>query len=276
VNFPLLIDGQRFQDEDMLTASSTGTALSNSGSANTKGSYTQLVASTPYDAQGLLVCLTTNAVAAGQSYLIDIAIGGAGSEQVIIPNILVDPSGATGELGIAAYFPIPIPAGSRIAARQQNSTTTGALRVGVVLMAGGFFGMPLGGRCSDLGTDTSTSGGALIDPGTSANTKGSYTQLVAATAHDIKLLGLAITDNKDTSRSSTTWLVDLAIGGAGSEQVVIPNLLVSSVSSRNMRPAWIGPFPFSIPSGSRVAVRAQSTSVTATRRIIAVAAYGIG
>src|SRR5512138_3447198 len=59
--------------------------LLTAGVANVKGAYSQLIASTPFDVAGLLFFCTI--VSAGTPYLMDIAIGGAGSEQVVVPNL---------------------------------------------------------------------------------------------------------------------------------------------------------------------------------------------
>ena len=62
-------------------------AVSTSATSNTKGSWTELIASTDFNAQGLRL----NAIPAssGKFFLADFGIGAAGSEQVLVPNILL-------------------------------------------------------------------------------------------------------------------------------------------------------------------------------------------
>lgn len=259
----------------MVTGSTAGTALSNSGTAHVKGGYSQLVASSPFDATGFILYVVDNAALTGRSYLIDIAVGAAASEQVIVPNLLVDSAAAAARVLGAVWIPLPIPSGSRISARMQNSSTTGTVAVGVVLMAGGLYGMPTGGRMSALGADTATSNGVAIDPGAVAHTKGSYSQLTASTTHDIRALILAVGSNKNTAGTTNKWLVDIAIGAAASEQVLISNLLMIA-GTDHPEPSLFGAIPCVIPVGTRVSVRAQCSITDATDRKFAIAAYGIG
>ena len=277
MNFPLLLDGSRFSDQGTVSGSSGGTALTNSGVAHTKnGTYTQLVASSPFDAHGFLVQLSVNSAGTNQSYLVDIAIGASSAEVVIVPNLLFDTGLSASYPHGVIWIPIPIPAGTRISARQQNNTTTGTLRVSVILLGGGLFGVPFAGRCSDIGTDTSASNGTVYDPGGSGNTKGGYTQLTASVPHDVKALILAAGSNRNSGPANAKWLVDVAIGGGGSEQVVVPNLQFASTTANSILPAFVGPIPVNIPAGSRLSVNAQCSVTDATDRKFGIAAYGIG
>ena len=133
--FPIncqLFDGAFTQTEGVagvdsigfVSASTQGTTITGSGTTNTKGSYSQLIASTTRDYLGFFFAQDTlNAtVIAASSYLFDIAIGASGSEVPIAPNVL---GTAVASLGLnlpitSGLYPIPIPAGSRISARLQS------------------------------------------------------------------------------------------------------------------------------------------------------------
>jgi hypothetical protein len=275
MDFPLLLDGQRFQDAGMVTGSTTGTALTHSGTANVKGGYTQLVASTPFDASGFLLSIVNDVSGAAVSYLLDLAVGAAAAEQVMIPNLLIDTASIASRLCVFCWIPLPIPAGSRISARLQNSTTTGTLAVGVMLIGGGLYGLPSGGQMSALGADTAASNGVVIDPGAVAHTKGSYGQLTASTPHAIRALLLAFGSNKNSVAGTNKWLVDVAVGAAASEQILFGNLLLTCGAERPL-PSLLGPLPCSIPAGVRLAARAQCSIIDTTDRKFAVVAYGIG
>jgi len=270
-----LSDGQRYSDAGMLTASSTGTLLTNGGVAHAKGVYTELIASTLFDALGFFLYVVNTAAATGQRYLIDIAVGADTVEKVIMPNFLVDCGGVALQINAGVWCPIPVPASSRVAARQQSNGTSGAVRVGIVLLTGGFFSVLRGGKAIDLGTALASSNGAIIDPGAVAHTKGVYTELTASTPHDLRAVVLAIGANSNINMASATWLLDLSIGAAAAEQVKIPNMLISSAANRIPLPSQVGPLPFTVPGGSRIAVRGQCTSTDSTDRKLAIAAYGI-
>jgi hypothetical protein len=77
----------------------------------------------------------------------------------------------------------------------------------------------------------------------------------------------------NTSRISTDYLMDFAIGAAASEQIVIPDLyLGASVNVTVMGPKVFGPFDIPIPSGSRLAARCQCVSGGASFDLIV---YGV-
>jgi hypothetical protein len=252
-------------DQGTNAAGSVGTTLTAAGSANTKGSYSQLVASTPGDAIGFLVTLVnpSNGI---NGFLVDIAIGGAGSEIVLIPNIPFGISNSASAFGAMSLFvPCAIPAGSRVSARCQCSAASGTVTAQVTLLDGNFCELPPCAAPQNYGTSTSTSFGTQIDPGATANTKGSWAQIVASTTYDIAALQM-IFDHQGVLTVSNI-LVDIGVGGAGSEQTLIPNIPFSSNSGGVM---IFNPAPSilrtKIPAGSRIAARAQNIKTTSASR----------
>lgn len=269
---PSLRGGQRLTAVGAVTASSTGTAPT-AGSANVKGSYTELIASTAHDAHGIVINLMRTS--AGGDYLVDIAIGGAGSEQIIVADLLRSTLGATFSHQ-PIFVPIYIPAGSRISARIQSTTGSATFSMIVTLVQGGDVMPGSEGICVTYGAASGDSGGTSIDPGGSANTKGSYSQITASTTRPIHWLIVAIGGQGNAARTSAGWLMDIAIGGGGSEQVIVPNIPLSSHGNTDeMFPQFIE-LPVCIPAGSRLAVRAQSGITDATDRLFDVILYGVG
>lgn len=126
---------QRATDYGTNTGAASGTSVDAGASANAKGSWVQLVASTTHPIRSLLVM----AHAAGSSgsagrHLLDIAIGASNSEEVILANLVVQKSYAWAP-GWIGPIPVSIPAGTRIAACAQCSvTTTGVKELGVSLI----------------------------------------------------------------------------------------------------------------------------------------------
>lgn len=103
------------------SANGIGTAITSSVSTNTKGSYTQLVASTAKDYCGLLLVPDTNQSGTATALLLDIAIGAGGSEQVIVPNFY---QSSFNDKVATSFVPINIPSGTRISARCQSATAS--------------------------------------------------------------------------------------------------------------------------------------------------------
>ena len=111
--------------------------------------------------------------------------------------------------------------------------------------------------------------GTLVDPGATANAKGAWTELAASTAFRWGALHMLTRhDPAVTKTFGQQWVLDVGVGAAGSEVVVVPNLCVSGATYHitGGYPIWHGPIPVDIPAGSRVAVRAQTSTATAGQR----------
>ncbi len=255
---------------------SAGTVLTG-GAANTKGSYTQLVASTSADAVGIILQVNNRSAGANE-YSVDVAVGGSGSEQIIIPDFIMQNDHAAAD---NVYFPILIPAGTRIAARCQSPSAGGTMTFAISTVDGEFTANEGAGSVDTYGFLSSTTNGTLIDPGGVANTDGSWVQITASTTNDICGVVLGLDPGNLSGASSLTgqMLMDIGIGGSGNEQVLIPNLMVEHAISNgainSTWPPYIGPIPVQIPSGTRIAARCQSTLTTATQRQIGLVVYGI-
>jgi len=243
--------------------------------ANTKGSWVELTDSSPIDASAFSVMIAY--AFEGSDYLVDIGIGPAGSEQTVVSNLLVTVGTIGGNCpGIVQRIPTAIKAGTRIAARAQATGTSASrlVRCAVLLEDGGDQD---GGRLITIGESTADSGGMQIDPGAVDNTKGAWVQLTASLANEIDRAFFAFGNVANTARTDCNWLVDIGIGGAGTEQVILPNIAVSAnLTSDGVYPNLTAFYDdFNIPAGTRVAVRAACTIVDATDRLFDVVMYGI-
>ena len=236
----------------VVTATSLGTGVV-SGIANTKGAYSQLVASTASDTSWMTVCIYSGGTSAFTT-AIDIAVGAAGSEKVIAAN-LIDPTISVGA-SIVYSFPMQIPAGTRIAARSQGDTATQTTDVHIVLHDGSFTQMEGIAGVDSIGFLTASSKGTTIDPGGTANTKGAYSQLSASTAVDYMGLMIAIDPLGASPATAGTVLLDIAIGAAASEKIIIPDLFFFH-GLTVITPRVFGPFFVPISAGTRIAARAR-------------------
>ena len=271
-----LIEAQRFETVGAVTASSTGTSLTASGTANTKGSYVELVASTAFNAHGIFVQLN-NAAETFRDYLIDVAVGAAGSEVVIAENLFSGSGdGVPSADGCGYLLPVSIPAGTRLAARCQAAAASNIIRILVVLLGEGFITPPGLGRVTTYGANTADSGGVQIDPGGTAHTKGAYSEIIASATNPIRQLTIIIGGQNNNLRTAATWLVDVAIGAAGSETVLIANLMLNcSASVDIVQPQTFPPLGVNVPAGTRLAARAQCSIIDATDRLIDIFVYGV-
>jgi len=274
-DWPACVDGGPVETAGAATGTSTGTTVTASGTANTKGSYAQLVASTARESAWLMVMLAGPGAAIDN--LIDIAVGAAASEVVIASNLYSGGGDGTANQGSYYMLPISVPVATRIAARSQSSTVSNALEVALLLGSGSWKHTPPFGRLTTYGADTADSGGTQVDPGATAHTKGAYAQLVASSTNPVKALTLAIGNKLNSVRTNAVWLVDVAIGAAGSEQVIVSNIMLDCNASNDLvAPQVMGPIPVpEIPAGTRIAVRAQCSITDATDRLFDAIIYGL-
>ena len=250
-------------DDTVATASSTVSQLTVTagGSAHTKGSWTEIVASTSVDT----VCVSMNTTAAvgangiDTRCLVDIGIGAAGAEVVVIPNIAVGnkSSSTSGWL-----FPIFIPKGTRVAFRSQHAVASTAntfrFRFGKALPQGV---MPAP-YCVNVGANTSTSSGVVSTWGGSTHTKGSWVELTSAAPERLSGLQVCLDLNGTTTSANASALVDIGIGAAGSETVVVSNLFYVTTTSETADSfgGGLAYVPVEVPAGERLAVRHQASS----------------
>lgn len=133
-------------------------------------------------------------------------------------------------------------------------------------MAGGFpVGYSWGGAIN--GSTPSSSNGVTVTASASTNTKGSYTQLIAATSSDCSCLLVTVTRS---TAGSTGFLIDISVGGAGSEIVIAPNLAYVTLTTAANITASQYLIPCSIPASSRVAARIQASTSSAALQISAI------
>lgn len=262
--------------ESVGQVSSNGTQLSAPASANTKGSWQQIVAATDKDWDGFKVQILV-----GQGtldVLVDLAIGAAASEQVILENVLVSsPNIGSGDGYTAAHFycPLPIKAGTRVAGRYQTSSTTNDEVFVILEGCPGTWLSTLGlTRATTYGAATADSGGTSVDSGAVANTKGSWAQLSAAITNPMRYAVVCVGNQANAARTNTSFLVDLGIGAAASEVVAVPNLYYRA---RQFDDLIVPPFtdvPLSVGVGQRLVARCQSQITDATDRLLDVVVIG--
>jgi hypothetical protein len=235
-----------------------GANATSSASANTKGSWTQAIASTA--AETHFIQVHGSAVSAGVGALLDVGVGGAGAEVVVVSNLLIGASArANGgsATGIAAQYNIPIriPKGSRIAFRNQATTGSTLSRNFASL-----FSAPVGEHPSTpsgvvtLGVDTATSRGVAV---TADNT---WVEVVSSTTVPFAGVIPMLQPNDTTTLNSAEELV-VGIGASGSE-VAIGAVTFACTAGGLLLGAACLPIWHHIPAGSRIAVRSPNATTT--------------
>lgn len=260
----------QFQTEGENTATTVGTTITAGSPAHVKGSYAALAASAPFDADGFYLHAGGGA-SLRTDILIDIAIGGAGSEVVIVPNLLYMAAGVRSQ---PVYFHVPIKAGTRVAARSQ-SITAGATAALIVTFARGGLNRELRlARATTYGANTADSGGVGVDPGATINTKGAWAEISASLTNPIEALILCVGARANAAIATAGMFLDLGIGAGGSEVVILDNWPLRAFDGDDVWSPFWSDLRIKIPAGQRLATRAQCTINDAADRLIDVTVTG--
>lgn len=249
--------GQGFSNAQTygVSTASSGLTTITTGLTNTMGAWTQLTASTTYDANWLLLFVD---LLHGNStdVVFNFATGAAGAENIFLANLVCNWIDAQVP---HLLLPVQIPAGSRIAAQAQSNNATDTVAAACILFDDNYFDFNNASAIDTIGYSNGL--GTGIASGSSNNTFGAFVQLTASTANDYRGLFYALDAHVTSSIISgfPTTLLDIAVGGAGSEQVIIPSTNVGWESNAGLQgggnPPLIGFFPCPIPAGSRLSAR---------------------
>lgn len=251
-----LIDAGITQTGGVDTSTSLPTTVTGSGTAHTKGAWSELVGSTTHDAWGvvLLAADGPGTSATDTSMLVDLGIGGAGSEAVLVGDL------AWGHAGNArsVLLPIHVPAGSRLSARLQGAVISDTLALSCITLGGGGWAPPLVGRqATTYGANAATSGGVALTFAGSANTKGAWTEIVASTTAAMRWMAVCVAGPAgDNNFTAGNGLVDIGVGGAGSEAAVLSNVPYQLTSAELVLGSFVS-VSVNIPAGSRLSARFQ-------------------
>ena len=256
--FPLPAGGSVIRTYGSVPASTNGTTLAAGAPGNTKGSYVELISATEFDANWIQIQFGASSI--NFSSLLDIAIGAA-PEQVVIPDLYYGPGAVAGD-GPSYLFPMFIPKGSRLTSRFQSSTASATMDVVVRLTSG----MMLNGHIGQsnvvrYGSGAFGSIGQNVDPGGTANTDSAWSQITAATVRDHHWWAIGGRCGDGSLSAATRWLIDIGIGAA-TEQVVVSDIFATEQSGIGRSYGGIQCFPMFVPAGSRLTMRAMSSSTT--------------
>lgn len=247
----LSTDGVVAASSTRVTATATADAV-----PHTKGLWTEVVAATTRDISIIgIEAGGTSTAATNTSTLLDIGVGASLSEVVIVPNL------AIGYAWSGYRLPVWVPKGSRIAIRCQSAVTVKQVFLFMFLFELPFSRKPAS-RIVDIGTNLATSHGVVIGAPGAANTKTSWVEIVAATAEPYEALMLGLQGAADTTLGAAEGLVDVGVGAAASERIVVADFPILTGASETVQPRLNHLCPAAIPAGSRLAVRWQSASTT--------------
>lgn len=254
-NLPVIGGGE---SSGTTSASSTGLVLSTS--------YQSFPAATTYEWAGFNLMLLSRSV--GSDIDISVARGSAGNEFTLIDQMRLGTNGSTYGNCQLIHYPLRVPKGERVAIKM--SAASSGTQAKIMGFPMGFPGMvPSGAFLERL----AAAGGVNIDPGGSANAKGSYTSLGTTSS---EWRGLYI-NMWASSGLGMDLLVDIAVDIGGNKMILAgcDDIPAAKGSSSALRPNFWGLVPCNLPAGSALYARAQCTSTTGGSRTLNVNAFGV-
>lgn len=250
-----------------------GTALASDAVAHTEpATETQLIASTSFDTDMVRIWFhTNNGATTNTASLVNIKVGGAGSEQTIIENLTACGAGAGDSQAKISYsFPLRIPAGSRISATHRSVRTATSLYCMIELLGGGDGHHWVGTAVESVGENTADSGGTSVTTGTTSD--GTLTS-IGTNTYDWGYVVPGIANNGDTSTLAALHSWDLASGSATSD--LIPGL-EEFLSHANASEFFMHTIPgryCHIPAGTTLYARGQSSGAAEGLDVILYGVY---
>ncbi|MDF2969695.1 MAG: hypothetical protein K0R61_145 [Microvirga sp.] len=254
-------------------AGSPAVSLPGDATADTKASsWTEVIASTPAAGSMLLLQIGSYLNVAQRSFLIDIAIGGAGAETVLIANAWFPVGSLVTFMSHYLLF-CCVPKGSRLSARCQSNSSDEAVPISLTVFSPAALDAVPTGPVVPYGVNLATTNGLPLVPASSA--EGNWAQLTAATScRHTKLLLVIGKDEADVAMTTDRYVLDIGMGGSGAEKEIILDIpLVIDALADQPLPGIIGPLDVAIPKGSRLAARLRGNSTQTGTQIVA---YGMG
>lgn len=249
-------DSAAYPMPKVITASST---------AHAKGSWTEIASSLRRDVAGFWLYLGGYNSGNQGSLLVDIGVGTAGSEIVIVSNIMRDATTGSYREGSIGYIPIAVAKGSRVAARVQSTQSSGEIGFQLRVQYAGNWADDSLQHATTYGDNEADSGGVAVTPSSTVNTKGAWHEITPATARDHEALMLCPADGADITRALQSQLIDIGFGASGSEVVAISNIAISMGATGNeVCPKTIGALSIHIKQGTRMAIRTQTSSYSSS------------
>jgi hypothetical protein len=248
-----------------------GTRATASASTNTKGSWTQVNAALPFDSYGFWIAIAGTATSATLTdVLLDIGIGGSGSEIVLVPDLLAGWVGTPTQDLRNLWIPIFIPKGTRVAVRCQAQIASDTVDV-MFFFRGGRPDMrgELFSGCDAYGVSSSgASTGIAHTPG-STGAESSWASLGSALSRDYGAALLLVQGAAATTETAIAYHWEVGISST---------TLAEWYWMGNTGEYLVGPVPpeaasLSLPSGSQLQVRAEGSGTSIAHDVAAYCFY---
>lgn len=246
-----------------------GTVLTAAGSAHTKGSWASLVDPVEFDVFRVLLVLGDHSTSAALiKGLMDLGVGpaGGGSEQVILPDLLV---GDMCSFGFAAGappkfldLPLYIPAGTRLSGRFQSTTASKTMRANVFLW-GGPSGpaWPTITHIDAYGITAASSSGVSHTPG-NTGAESAWASVGSTLSKDYDGFFVGVQPNNATE-TNIAYHMEF-----GYSSTTLAEVYCCGQTNETMQGPWpAGPFFVPLPAGTQMQVRGEASGTAVARDV---------
>lgn len=267
-NWPLWSGGGALQSSWKLTGATayagySDVLVADAALAHTKGAFVEIITSAEFATDAVFLDFRPAGTGVAHLALVDIAVGPAGSEVVVIENLPLHMAwNDRGHRHI--WLPLSLPRGARVSARCQSSTAGASIGLRAWLYAS--HGRAIRGpdHYVTLGANPADSGGTQAT-GAAAHTFGLYAELTSACPRPLSMGYLMVTPSVAIGNmTNRSFDVILGVGASGSEVEITPRLTFSEdTTADDYHPYVLGPLPLAVPRGARIAVKFAG-SVAAT------------
>ena len=238
-----------------------GTTINSTG-------WVELEASTVEDYDAFVLYL--NFRSTNEDVHVSVAIGDAGSEQVIVDRALYPGRSHHFRMCCSYWLPISIPAGSRIAVKAVDDTNNAASHNMYMVMH------RASGNAAPAFSVFEEIGEATIDPGGTENVLSGWAEIASSVAHDYPLITWRLFPVDKTIGNNINMLYDMAVGAAGNEKLLMQQLYAHMGNGIDTyAPIHIPLFPFGVKAGDRLSWRCQLNSSNAVERNSIMKVWGV-
>jgi hypothetical protein len=250
--YSLMTDG-------LAAATSVRTAISASCvTANTEGTKVELDPSLSSNCSGVIMTFRTATGVSGTNGAARVSLytGGSGSE-VLWATVEI----GNNIIGHQLFIPGSWPAGTRLSFSLKSAVSRTLTVVPNYITEDVQYFSTSPAELMGLTTNNATSRGEALATPAAVNTKGAWTQITASTTNALKALVVGM-DSTDTTITACNMLVDVGIGGAGAETVLIPDITLLWSSTEQV--TWVTPQTYlvDVPAGSRLSMRYAASNIT--------------
>jgi hypothetical protein len=241
-------------------ATTTGVTITASGTPHAlSASFTDLFAATAHDTYWVsLLCHGSASPATQTDALLNIYIGAAAAEVLLIPDLAVGWSVSAGGGGYCKTyeFPLFIPAGSRISAKSRALVGSQTIEVMMQLHGGGEPSGWCGRGVESVGANTAASQGTSVTPGGAS--EGSFTDIGTTVNAWRYILVMPQGTLTDTNMTTAMQSYDIGVGGATYKSLE-EFWFINNGASETSGPLMSRGRFVEVPAGTALQLRGQSS-----------------